>query len=160
MHSILVLSIRSIQTARPNAIPPRTSKRITFLHAAMSLPSPILTTPPSRAANAIVALGKKGAKHCDIAAVIAGSNGLTGKAGAEVEGHDEGADVVVSEAGVVKEEEAHHAQGNEAGIRGFLVLFCLHSSCICLPFSFCIIGIVFYLFCFVVFLVWCDFVSL
>lgn len=64
-----------------------------------------------RAANAIVALGKKGAKHCDIAAVIAGSNGLTGKAGAEVEGHDEGADVVVSEACAVKEEEAHHAQG-------------------------------------------------
>lgn len=87
----------------------------------MSLPRPILTTQPSRAANAIVALGKKGAKHCDIAAVIAGSNGLMGKAGAEGEGHDEGAEVVVSEAGAVKEEEAHHVQGNETGVEVFRI---------------------------------------
>lgn len=66
--------------------------------------------PYFRAANAIVALGKKGAKHCDITAVIAGSNGLTNKTSSEGETQEEIVETI-AEVSVVKEEEAANIQG-------------------------------------------------
>lgn len=57
-----------------------------------------------RAANAIVALGKKGAKHCDTSTEAASVNDLNLKITAEGDGQDESKEV--SEASSQKEEES------------------------------------------------------